>query len=498
MTNIELSPSLRRLLAATCLVATQPAFAVECADLNRLSSDTVVITAAENRSHAMLEQRVGPGLALAPHCRVAATLKPRPTSEIEMEVWLPEDWNGKFLALGNGGWAGSISFPAMATGLAAGYAVASNDTGHRGGSAAFAVGNREKVVDFAWRAMHEMTVISKAVIETYYQRAPRLSYFQGCSTGGRQGMKEAQMFPADFDAIIAGAPVNNQLTLNATQFDSMVRFIRDPDLALAPDKVALVHNAVLATCEINDGIEDGFLNDPLACGFEPKSLQCESRRNTAGCLTRDEVSSVERVYAGVYSEGDKLLYPGHAKGFELGWRIPAADSEPSALQTDATRYLGHEDADWDWREFELEDDLGLVLQKAGYIEALETDLSAFKARGGKILFYHGWHDPGPSPINTINYYNEVLATMGPDQSDWMRLFLMPGMGHCAGGVGPDQANFLSAIDDWVENGNAPERIVASRTRDGETDMTRPLCPYPRVAVWDREGDPNEAASFSCE
>jgi feruloyl esterase len=498
MTNIEFGPSLRRLLAATCLLSTQPLLAVECGDLHQLSSDTVVITAAENRSDAVLEQRFGPGLSLAPHCRVAATLKPRPSSQIDMEVWLPADWNGKFLALGNGGWAGSISFSAMATGLASGYAVASNDTGHRGGSAAFAVGNREKVVDFAWRAMHEMTVISKGVIETYYQRAPRLSYFQGCSTGGRQGMKEAQMFPADFDAIIAGAPVNNMLTLNATQFDSMVRFIEDPDLALAPQKVELVHKAVLAACEINDGVEDGFLNNPLACGFEPKSLQCESRRDTAVCLTRDEVRSVERAYAGVYSEDDKLLYPGHAKGFELGWRIPAEGSEPTALQTDATRYLGHEDADWDWREFELADDLGLVLEKAGYIEALETDLSEFKARGGKILFYHGWNDPGPSPINTINYYNEVLSAMGPDQGDWMRLFLVPGMGHCAGGIGPDQADYLGAIEDWVENGNAPERIVASRTRGGETDMTRPLCPYPQVAVWDREGNPNEAASFSCE
>jgi feruloyl esterase len=311
-------------------------------------------------------------------------------------------------------------------------------------------------------------------------------------------MKEAQMYPADYDAIIVGAPVNNQLTLNATQFDSIVRFLDDPDLALSADKIELVHNAVFDVCEVNDGVADGFLNDPLACGFDPQSLQCERRRDTVGCLTRDEVSSVERAYAGVTSANGRLLYPGHAKGFELGWRIPAAGTEPSALQTDATRYLVYEDADWDWREFDLERDLNLALERAGYIEALETDLSAFKARGGKILFYHGWNDPGPSPINTINYYNEVHAAMGPDQSDWMRLFLVPGMGHCAGGIGPDQADYLGAIDDWVENGNAPERIVASRTRSGETDMTRPLCPYPQVAVWDREGDPNEAESFSCE
>lgn len=495
---IDTGRTLKPLAAATALLATQPLMALECDDLSQLASDVVAINAAEDRSNAVVEQRFGADLALPPHCRIAATLKPRPQSQIEMEVWMPHEWNGKFLALGNGGWAGTISFSAMAAGLASGYAVASNDTGHRGGSGEFAVGNREKVVDFAWRAMHEMTIISKAIIETYYQRPPRLSYFQGCSTGGRQGMKEAQMYPADYDAIIVGAPVNNMLTLNATQLDTMVRFIEDRNLALAPEKVQMVHDAVLASCEANDGVADGFLNNPLACDFEPSTLQCSSRRDTAGCLTRDEVRSVERAYGGVFSDNDELLYPGHAKGFELGWRIPEEGSEPTALQSDATRYLVYEDADWDWREFDLERDLALALDKAGYIEALQTDLSEFKARGGKILFYHGWNDPGPSPLNTIDYFNDVHAAMGPDQSDWMRLFLVPGMGHCAGGIGPDRADFLGALDEWVENGTAPQRIIASRTRDGATDMTRPLCPYPQVAVWDGEGDTNEAASFRCE
>lgn len=486
------------LTASLLLVFSAASLAADCADLVQLASDTVVISAAEVRPDATLEQRIGPELRLAPHCRVAAVLKPRPTSEIGMELWMPVDWNGKFLALGNGGWAGSISFGAMAEGLNAGYAVASNDTGHKGGSASFAVGNRDKVIDFAWRAMHEMTIIAKAIIERRYEEAPRYSYYQGCSTGGRQGMIAAQMFPGDFDAIIAGAPVNNQLTLNATQLDTMVRFLENPDLALSREKVELVHNAVLATCEVNDGVEDGFLNDPLSCDFDPRSLQCERRRDTEGCLTRDEVSSVERAYAGVYSENGELLYPGHAKGFELGWRIPEAGSEPTPLQTDATRYLAYGDADWDWREFDLDRDLLLVREEAGFIEAMQTDLSMFKARGGKILFYHGLNDPGPSPLNTIDYYNDVLATMGPDQSDWMRLFLVPGMGHCGGGIGPDQADYLGAIEDWVEQGRAPDRLVASRTRDGQIDMTRPLCAYPAVAVWDRQGDPNDAASFSCE
>jgi feruloyl esterase len=490
--------ALRPFAFACCVCVSAVSWGASCPELRQLSNDAITITASEYRNDATIEQRVGPDIELARHCRIAATLHPRPGSSIGMELWMPVSWNGKFLALGNGGWAGSISFSAMASGLAEGYAVASNDTGHEGGSAAFAVGNPDKVVDFAWRAMHEMTQISKQIIELYYERPAELSYFDGCSTGGRQGLKSAQMFPGDFDGIVVGAPVNNMLTLNATQVDTMIRFIENPELALSRDKVELLHDAVMAECEVNDGVVDGFLNDPLACDFDPRSLQCRSRRETEGCLTRDEVSSVERAYAGVFSDRGRLLYPGHAKGFELGWRIPAAGSEPTALQTDATRYLAHADADWDWREFDLESDLGLALENAGFIEALQADLSEFKARGGKILLYHGWNDPGPSPINTINYFNDVLAAMGPEQGDWMRLFLVPGMGHCAGGVGPDNADFLSSIDAWVEEGQAPERIIASRTRNGETDMTRPLCAYPEVAVWDREGDPDDAESFRCE
>jgi feruloyl esterase len=385
----------------------------------------------------------------------------------------------------------------MARGLQSGYAVASNDTGHSGGSAAFAVGHPEKVVDFAYRAMHEMAVRSKDLIEAYYERPPQLSYYQGCSTGGRQGMMSAQRYPADFDAIIAGAPVNNQLALNATQLHNMKTLIEDRSMALNPEKVRRLHEAVLDACEANDGVKDGFLNDPLACDFDPGSLRCYGEE-TSACLTKDEVAAVRNAYAGVHSRDGGQLYPGHARGFELGWRVPAAGAEPASLQTDATRYVAHEDTDWDWREFDLESDLALVRQKAGFIEALETDLSDFKARGGKILFYHGWSDPGPSPLNTIAYYDDVLERMGRDQSDWMRLYLMPGMGHCRGGIGPDQADFLGAMEAWRERGVAPDRITAARVREGRVDMTRPLCPHPQVATWDREGNPNDAESFTCE
>ena len=487
----------RSLIICIWLFASIPALAANCADLSHLSIDTVTITDTESREAGTLEQDFGPDLSFPAHCRVAVVLSPTDDSHIEMELWLPDNWNGKFLALGNGGWAGSISFSAMATGLQSGYAVASNDTGHKGGSASFAVGHPEKVVDFAWRAMHEMAVRSKQMIEAYYEQSPRLSYYQGCSTGGRQGMMEAQRFPVDFDAIIVGAPVNNMLALNATQFHNMKTLIENRASALPREKVQLLHDAVLAACEANDGVEDGFLNNPLACDFEPESLQCADANSTI-CLTPDQVRSVKNTYAGVYSSDGELIYPGHAKGFELGWRIPAEGTEPSALQTDAARYLVYEDADWDWREYELERDLALVRDNAGYIEALDADLSEFKARGGKILFYHGWNDPGPSPLNTIDYFNRVLTSTRPDQDDWLRLYLMPGMGHCRGGIGPDQADFLGAMEAWVEDAAAPGRITASRVRAGQLEMTRPLCPFPEVATWDGEGNPADADSFACQ
>jgi feruloyl esterase len=492
---MSLKPAFHLFIIAAVLV--NPALAATCSELGRLQIETVTISTVEAKAASSLEQRRGSSLSLPPHCRIAAVLSPSDDSHIEMELWMPDDWNGKFLAVGNGGWAGSISFSAMALGLQSGYAVASNDTGHIGGSAAFAVGHPEKVVDFAWRAMHEMTMHSKMLIERFYERPPQLSYYQGCSTGGRQGMMSAQRFPEDFDAIIAGAPVYNQLALNAVQFHNMKTLIENRPLALSPEKVQLLHEALMASCEANDGVADGFLNDPLSCAFEPESLRCEGSQ-TSACLTGDELSAVDAVFGGAYDSNGVLLYPGHAKGFELGWRIPQANAVPSALQTEATQYVAYEDPDWDWREFELERDLALVRNKAGFIEALDADLSEFRARGGKILFYHGWNDPGPSPINTINYYNQVLATADGDNDDWMRLFMMPGMGHCRGGIGPDQADFLGALDAWAEDDIAPQSITAARIREGRVDMTRPLCPYPQVAQWDGQGNPDDAASFSCQ
>lgn len=430
------------------------------------------------------------------HCRVTAVARPSTDSHITIEIWLPaENWNGKFQAVGNGGWAGVVSTPAMTQALRAGYATASTDTGHQGeqGGAAFALGHPEKVTDFAWRAVHEMTVTAKAAIAEYYGRPARLSYFNGCSTGGRQGLMEAQRFPEDYDGIIAGAPVNNMIRLSASQVQRQVESIKSPARRLSPDKITLLAKAAVAACDAKDGAIDGLISDPEKCDFDPAVLACKAGEG-ADCLTAAQVETVRRAYSTVKTSTGEAVYPGSVVGFEAGLRMPEA---PLELHFSPFRYIGRQDANWDPMMFDLDADLRSTLTRGGVIEANDPNLAAFKARGGKLLLYHGWADPGPSPANTIAYYNAAAQAVGGSPDDWMRFFAMPGMGHCRGGPGPDQADFVGALDRWRDLGIAPSRIEASRVSNGRVEMTRPLCPYPQVARYKGTGNLNEAASFVC-
>jgi len=488
------------LAAAAALLQPAPCDTLKTLPLSKMSK--ITITAVEFVPAGSSPGR-GRGAAAAPlpaHCRVAATLTPSPDSQIDMELWLPaENWNGKFLAVGNGGWAGVISTDAMAAGLSRGYATASNDTGHKGGSASFALGHPEKVIDFGYRAMHEMTVQAKAMIQAFYRRAPTLSYYQGCSTGGRQGMMEAQRFPEDFDAIIAGAPVYNVVHLNVSQVARQVDMLKNPSSLVPPKKRAMFANAVIAVCDAQDGVKDGIVSEPRSCAFDPAIMLCKSG-DAADCLTAAQVENAKSAYAPVKSSKGILVYPGHSPGFESGWRIPVPGQPLNPLFTDTPRYIGRQNPDWDPMTFDLDTDLALALKHASAIEASDPDLAKFKARGGKLLLYHGWADPGPAPENTINYYEAVARKLGGKQDDWMRLFLMPGVGHCGGGVGPDQADFLGAIERWREEGQPPPQITANRApgRGGATPMSRPLCPFPQVARYKGSGSTDDAQNFACQ
>lgn len=472
-----------------------------CEGLKSLSLPNTTITASEYVPAG--PQRTGrggqAGAQLPAHCRVAATLKPSADSHIEMELWMPaENWNGKFLAVGNGGWAGNIETGAIAAGLSRGYAAASNDTGHKGGSASFAVGHPEKLIDFGYRSMHEMAVQSKAIIQAFYKRAPQLSYYQGCSTGGRQGLMEAQRYPEDFDAIIAGAPVYNVIHLNIQSVARQVEMLKEPSRIIPQNKMTLFANAVVAACDAQDGVKDNIISDPRMCRFDPQTLSCKAG-DAPDCLTPAQVESARKAYAPIKTRNGELVYPGSSPGFETGYRMPTPGAAMTPLFTDTPRYVGRQDANWDVMTFDLDADLSLAMKNAGYIESTDPNLAKFKARGGKLLLYHGWADPGPAPENTVNYVSGVAQKLGgASQDDWMRLFLIPGMGHCRGGVGPDQADFLGAIERWREKGEAPAQIIATRPAgNGRTEMTRPLCPHPQVMKYKGSGSTDDAKNFVC-
>jgi feruloyl esterase len=479
-------------VALSLMTSLLPA-AAQCESLRTLARPNTTVTGAELVPAA---PAAGQALAMPAYCRVRAVVKPVPDSQITVEVWMPaENWNGKFQAVGNGGWAGNLSLPAMREALRAGYATASTDTGHQGaqGGAAFALGHPEKVTDFAYRAVHEMTMMAKATVAAYYERPARLSYFNGCSTGGRQGMMEAQRFPGDYDGIVAGAPVYNMIRLSASQVQRQVESLETPARRLPPGKITLLANAVLAACDARDGVTDGFLSDPERCEFKPETLACKAA-DGPGCLTAPQIETVTRAYSTMKTKTGESVYPGSAIGFEAGLRMPDA---PLELHFSPFRDIAHQDAKWDPMSFDLEADLALGLKHGGSIEANDPNLAAFKARGGKLLLWHGWADPGPAPANTIAYVKGVERTLGGSQDTWLRLFMLPGVGHCGGGRGPDDADFMDALDRWREAGAAPARIDASRVTNGSVELTRPLCPYPQVARYKGTGSTNEAANFVC-
>jgi feruloyl esterase len=290
---------------------------------------------------------------LPAHCRVAATLRPSADSSIDIEAWMPANgWNGKFQAVGNGGWAGAISYGALATALQDGYAAASTDTGHKGGNALFAIDHPEKLVDFAYRAVHEMTVQAKAIIAQFYARGPRLSYWNGCSTGGRQGLMSAQRYPADFDAIVAGAPANYQTHLHAWDLAASVPALLDPAAAVPASKLAMVNRAVLAACDATDGVADGILNDPAACQFDVASLQCQGA-DTEACLTAPQVSSVRRVYAPAHTRSGQVVFAGKAYGAETGFGAYIGGQNAPAVSVGSFQ-VAFGNPNWDWRTFDLD------------------------------------------------------------------------------------------------------------------------------------------------
>jgi feruloyl esterase len=429
-------------------------------------------------------------------CRVTATIKPTTDSDIKVEVWMPATgWNGKFQGVGNGGWSGSIGTAALATALRRGYAAASTDTGHEGGSASFALGHPEKLIDFGYRAVHEMTVKGKAITSAFYDGNPRYSYFVGCSAGGKQAMKEAQMFPADYDGVVAGSPGVNW------SGRALLAVWVGQAVAQAPiqSKFAALNNAAIAACDATDGVKDGVIENPLQCKFNPQDLQCKGA-DAADCLTAAQVETAKKVYSPVTHKGTKqTIVAGFSPGSELGWNTMAG-AQPFGLGVDLFKYVVFSDPNWDFKTLNWDTHIDQTIKASKDMDAMDPNLKPFFDRGGKIISYHGWSDPQISPGSTVGYYESVMSKMGGASKvqEGYRLFMVPGMNHCQGGVGTDQFDMLTALENWVEKKQAPASIPASRVANGQTVRTRPLCPYPQVATYKGSGNTDDAANFTCK
>ena len=501
------------LLAAAFLpLATCAMEAATCDNLSNLSLPQTAITmAAPVRPGAFapppsFSLRLQPGDVaykdLPAFCRVAATLRPSSDSEIKIEVWLPspEVWNGKFMAVGNGGQAGEIYYHKMGLPLTLGYAVASTDTGHegKGDDGSFALGHPEKVIDFGYRAVHEMVMKSKAIIAEYYSRSARFSYWNGCSTGGRQGIEDLQRYPSDFDGVIAGAPAINPRS--AAQIMWVAQAVHKDVASFIPaSKFPVIQKAVLKTCDINDGVNDGVLEDPRSCKFDPGAILCKGA-DGPDCLTTSQVETARKIYSPAINPRSKeQIFPGFEPGSEKGWGF-AASAQPPQLTLTGLKNRVFKDPNWDYKTFNFDSDVALIDRESQAVNAMDPNLGPFFSHGGKLLQYHGWNDTLIAPENSVNYYTSVADTLGGANkvNDSYRLFMVPGMAHCRGGDGTDRFDVISAMEQWVEKRKAPESIIASRYADDKPDRTRPLCPYPQVAAYKGSRSTDDAASFVCK
>lgn len=515
------------LFLAALVFSSAPACAQTCERLAGLKLATTTITAAQSVAPGAFSSGTGSAAAfkeLPAFCRVTGIIKPTADSDINFEVWMPSSgWNGKLQGIGNGGFAGSISYDGLAGAVARGYAAASTDTGHTGRDASWALGHPEKIVDYGHRAIHEMTMKAKEIIGAFYGNGPKRSYFASCSNGGRQALMEAQRYPNDYDGLIAGAPANyftNILTGFAWNLQAMHA---DADSYIPPSKLKAIETAALASCDVRDGVSDGVLDDPTKCGFDPSVLLCRGTESDE-CLTEKQIAALKKIYSGPRGSNGKQIIPGFVPGGETGpggWATWINSADPTrALQfffsTQTFANMVHDDPKWDIKRFNLEEDHKLANQKlASILNATDPNLKAFKARGGKLILYHGWSDAALPPVNTINYFQSVVAKMGQRESgSFVRLFMVPGLQHCGGGPGPNafgafvtaarsdpQHDMSLALERWVEQGIGPDRIIASKRQGldpkSPVTRTRPLCPFPQVARYRGSGSTDAAANFAC-
>jgi len=522
----SLAPSSLGLLIACAAFSAIPAVAATCESLATLALTKATITTAQvvSGSFTPPEANAKPIPNLPSFCRVSGVIKPSSDSDIKFEVWMPSSgWNGKYQGLGNGGFAGSVSWAPMAEAVAGGYATSSTDTGHEGSaiSATWGLDHPEKITDFGYRAIHETAEKAKTIIHAFYGDNPKHSYFSSCSNGGRQALMEAQRYPADYDGIVAGAPALS-FTHIATDFLWNIQAMDDATDYIPAKKMAAVEAAALAACDAQDGVKDGVIDDPTQCHFDPSKMLCDGPESNT-CLTQPQITALKKVYSGpINSKGERIIAgfePGGESGLG-GWPLWISGSAPGksleyAFGTQFYANMVYDKADWDYHTFQVDRDTKAGDDRqAKNLNATDPDMKKFKDRGGKLILYHGWSDAALPPVNTIEYYKAVTAKMGAKNADaFVRLFMVPGMQHCGGGPGPNvfgqfgaaqadaQHDIARAMEHWVEDGVAPTQIIATKYKGLDPSSgvvrTRPLCAYPQVAHWTGTGSSDDAANFAC-
>jgi hypothetical protein len=503
-----------------------------CESLASLTLTNAAITSATSVAAGTFTPPSAPGQPQAPaavmssFCRVVGLAKPTSDSEIKFEVWLPSSgWNGKYEQVGNGGYAGTIPLARMALPILRGYATAGTDDGHVGGrDVSWAIKHPEKVIDFGYRAVHETSVQAKAIVHEFYGKDPVQSYFVGCSDGGREALMEAQRFPTDFHGIVAGAPANNWTHLMFKALLDERALLDDPASFIPPSKLPALQNAAVAACDALDGVKDGLIQNPRLCRFDPAVIQCKGADGPE-CLTAPQVETAQKIYGPAKnSRTGAQITPGFSPGTEAvpaNWQtwITGAGAGQEALGTFFTNsffgYMVFENPNWDFHSLNFDSDVKRTDDKlASILNSTNANLRPFRARGGKLIQYHGWGDAAIPPQNSIDYFESVQSAIGTTK-DFYRLFMVPGMSHCGGGLGAnvfgnalavkqaDAAHDVEmALDQWVMHGVAPDQIIATGFVRGDPDkgiaMTRPLCPYPQEAHYNGTGDSNSAASFTCQ
>jgi len=487
------------LTGVSCLGSAQFASAEDCMALKQLQFHKARVTLVKLENAGTLAPLLDQeDTTLREFCRVVVQAKPSARSNVQIEVWLPlHGWNSRLLGLGSGGFGGIIEYGQLSDALRGGYVAATTDMGTSPASPTQAdalIGEPEKWKDFGYRATHTMTVIAKRLVVTFYGKGAEFSYFSGCSTGGQQGLQEAQRFPADYDGIVSGAPAYARTRLHTAILWNYRELSSGVNAGFTHAKLALLSTAMLHAC--GTYVEESSLVqviNPAACVFDPELLRC-TKANEENCLSSEDLNIIKRVHAGPKTPSGRQIYPGLAWGSEAGWNLPPAQKNGQTVPF-ASIFRWVWGLSWKWTSFDFDGDVVTLDQRLGpWLNATDPDLAKFRQLGHKMLLYHGWADPLVAPQGSIDYFEQVMkkgerSGTQPLVVSSTRLYMIPGMAHCGGGTGPAHLDLLPSLRAWVESGVVPEKITVAPFQKGAPSGTQLLCPYPVQA----QADPGSGA-----